>query len=270
MFEPNIARIEALLDERAIVLDIGGWAQPFRRADIVVDAFPYETRGTWYRGLGLSAATGSGPERFSKDTWIQRDICDREPLPFADKSIDFVICSHVLEDIRDPLYVCAEMIRVAKAGYIEVPSRLAESIYDSEWGCVGAPHHRWLVTIEGNSIVFEMKYHLLPKRGLHLPNYTVGLLSAERAIQYLFWNDRFNYSEADLALGEQEIERRLREYVVANAIARPVWYGLMWSLRRRLSRRAASRYLPAFVFKRALDLWRRMRQRVIKASQRGQ
>ena len=69
---------------------------------------------------------GPGPERFGTDTWVTRDMCDPEPWPFADDVFDFAICTFTLEDIRDPVRVCAEMSRVARAGYIEVPSLLDE------------------------------------------------------------------------------------------------------------------------------------------------
>jgi hypothetical protein len=39
-----------------------------------------------------------------------------------------VICSHTLEDIRDPLWVCSEMIRIGKAGYIELPRGLQKPV----------------------------------------------------------------------------------------------------------------------------------------------
>jgi SAM-dependent methyltransferase len=44
------------------------------------------------------------------------------PYPFKEKEFDFIICSHVLEHLDDPVRVCAEFSRIAKAGYIEVPS----------------------------------------------------------------------------------------------------------------------------------------------------
>lgn len=44
------------------------------------------------------------------------------PYPFKEKEFDFLICSHVLEHLDDPVRVCAEFSRIAKAGYIEVPS----------------------------------------------------------------------------------------------------------------------------------------------------
>ena len=46
--------------------------------------------------------------------------------PFPDKTFDFVVCSHLLEDVRDPITVCRELCRVGKAGYIETPSRIRE------------------------------------------------------------------------------------------------------------------------------------------------
>ena len=70
---------------------------------------------------------------FTAATWIRQDICGGR-WPFDDHFFDFAICSHTLEDVRDPLHVCAELMRVAKAGYIEVPSRVKET-------CLG--HERW-------------------------------------------------------------------------------------------------------------------------------
>lgn len=43
------------------------------------------------------------------------------PYPFPDKHFDFLICSHVLEHLQDPVRTCSEFSRIAKAGYIEVP-----------------------------------------------------------------------------------------------------------------------------------------------------
>src|SRR5919112_583208 len=118
MREAARTQIMQTLAADANVLDVGGWAVPFPRADWVIDLAPYETRGTWgYDG-------DPAAERFTAATWIQRDICERDPWPFEDASFDFVICSHTLEDVRDPVWVCSELVPIGKAGYIEVPSRL--------------------------------------------------------------------------------------------------------------------------------------------------
>ena len=117
MLDQSRERILSEVADDALVLDIGGWGKPFPRADWVVDMKDYATRGLYGREPG-------GEERFSADTWVQRDVCDPEPLPFEDDRFDFVVCSQTLEDIRDPVRVCAEIMRVGKAGYIETPSRL--------------------------------------------------------------------------------------------------------------------------------------------------
>ena len=119
MYEPNAQRLLELIKPGDVVLDIGGWASPFNRANYILDAQPFETRG-FYRTVGLPASQGGDVEHFTKDRWVVRDICDHEPYPFADKMFDWVTCSHTLEDVRDPLWVCSEMMRIGKRGYIEV------------------------------------------------------------------------------------------------------------------------------------------------------
>jgi hypothetical protein len=147
-------RILSTLAPDALVLDVGGWAAPFNRADYVLDLMPYVSRGAM-------GSYGPGPERFSPETWVRRDICDREPWPFADDQFDFALCITTLEDIRDPIWVCSELSRVAKAGYVEVPTIEAELIYNVEGTgpFLGHEHHRWLVDLVDGQLVFMHKPH---------------------------------------------------------------------------------------------------------------
>lgn len=212
MYEPNVGRILRALSPGETVLDIGGWARPFNRANFVLDAEPFHTRG--YYGPGLPAQGGAS-EQFTRESWIQRDICDRTPFPFADKSIDFVICSHVLEDVRDPLWVCSEMIRVAKRGYIEVPSRVAESSRGTEPNQVGWSHHRWLVDINGARVSFLMKYHKIHSHWrFSIPARYYLSLPEHARVQWLFWEDSFSFSERTIHGPENiavELERFVRD-----------------------------------------------------------
>ncbi len=208
MNEQSEERILRLLKPDDRVLDIGGWARPFNRADYVMDQEPYGTRG--YYGL---PAQGGDRERFTEETWIRRDICSREPFPFGDKELDFVICSHTLEDIRDPLWVCSEMVRIAKAGYLEVPSRLAESSRGVEIGQVGWAHHRWLIDIAGNHVEFLMKYHTIHSHWrLSFPVRFLRRLSPERQVQWLFWTGSFTCAETVIH-GPDTIREELARYV---------------------------------------------------------
>src|SRR5687767_7520530 len=161
MFDANVTCLLGTLSPEALVLDVGAWASPFNRAQWILDGEPFETRG-YYRTFGGPASQGGEREWFSKETWVQRDICAREPWPFSDKQFDFVVCSHTLEDIRDPLWVCSELRRVARAGYIEVPSRLEEQTWGVQGNFVGWTHHRWLIDVTDRRIDFTQKVH-----GLH-------------------------------------------------------------------------------------------------------
>lgn len=147
-------RILRELPDDALLLDVGGWAAPFNRADYVLDLMPYETRGAM-------GSYGPREERFSRRTWVVRDICDRRPWPFEDDQFDFSICVTTLEDIRDPLWVCSELSRVSKAGYVEVPTIEAELIFnvegDGPW--LGHEHHRWFCDLDAEGLVFTHKIH---------------------------------------------------------------------------------------------------------------
>ena len=196
MLEANVPLILSRLAPSDVVLDVGGWACPFNRADWVLDAEPYETRG-YYRTIGLPGSQGGAREHFTRETWIQRDLCAREPWPFENGSIDFAICSHTLEDLRDPLWVCSELRRVARAGYIEVPSRAAEQSRGWESPRIaGLSHHRWLIDIDGSHVSFLMKYHLLHADWRYsFPSSFLRRLPDDRRVQWLFWEGSFTAGE---------------------------------------------------------------------------
>lgn len=223
MLARSVERILETLDDEALVLDIGGWAKPFPRADWVLDYMPYETRG-------LLGRDGTGEERFRKETWVQRDVCDREPYPFADDELDFVVCSQTLEDLRDPVWVCAEMVRIGKAGYVEVPSRLLEQSYGVEGPWAGYAHHRWLFDLDPDRLSFAFKSHVLHRRrSCHFPyGFHHQLRPEERALS-LWWEGGFDFSER-LFYDPAELDRYLEEFVERNKRGRRVpsrWQGVL-------------------------------------------
>lgn len=156
----NARRLLSEIPEQARVVDVGGGAAPFPRADYVIDALPFGAAGCGSHGnIDRLLAV---PPRYNRDRWVQLDLCDRRPWPFPDKSFDFAICSHLLEDLRDPIWVCSELQRIAKAGYIEFPSRVEEQSRGVENPRqAGYYHHRWLITRDGNGLQFRHKPHML-------------------------------------------------------------------------------------------------------------
>jgi Methyltransferase domain len=218
VLERSAQRILDRVGSADLVLDIGGWWRPFTRADWVMDIMPWETRGHY-------GHQGPLPERFDRDRWIQRDICDREPYPFGDKEVDFVICSHTLEDVRDPVWVCAEMTRIAKAGYIEVPSRLEEQSYGVQGPWAGWGHHRWLIDVtaggategghpaSGGRIDFVFKHHVLHNRDSdHFPRGFFESVPPEQRVSTLWWESSFEFGER-VFISPDELDAYLAEFV---------------------------------------------------------
>ncbi len=200
MWEANRQKINALADDKR-VLDIGGWAEPLLRANYIMDVFPYETRSLGYHGIGCIPRSVTYPEprngeRFTRDTWVIHDICSQSPFPFPDKMFDFVVCSHTLEDVRDPIRACNEIMRVGRAGYIETPARLWEQTMRPS-GIVGEGHHRWMVQIEENTIRFYGKPHFLhTSKNYYVPNaFVKNERIDEDKVTFLFWEDSFSFEE---------------------------------------------------------------------------
>ncbi len=117
------------------VLDVGSGGWPFRLATHLVDRYPGSTS---HRVEPL--ITGDRP-LIVADVW---------QLPFADRSFDFVFCSHVLEHVSDPGRAIREIARVGKRGYIETPSRLSDVMFNF----TGIKdHHRWHTLRLGDTLV---------------------------------------------------------------------------------------------------------------------
>lgn len=74
---------------------------------------------------------------------------------------DFVICTHVLEDIRDPAFVLVQMMRHARAGFIAVPNKHTEFASVESWFYPGYSHHRWIFTVQNQKLRFIAKWPMI-------------------------------------------------------------------------------------------------------------
>ncbi len=238
MLPAALERLLRDLPDDALVLDVGGWADPFPRADWVLDLQPYETRGLYGPPLDPDA------ERFDASTWVTRDICHHEPWPFADDQFDFVVCSQTLEDVRDPVWVCHELNRVARAGFIEVPTRLAEQSAGVEGPYAGWSHHHWICDLtDDGGIAFSFKHHVVHKEGLHLPAAFGSSLTHEQRVQGLHWQGSFPFEER-LEFDPYALEDELRAVVTAHAHEVPAGPSTAQRLAGRLREAARARRTP--------------------------
>ncbi len=225
MLSAGREHVEALPAD-ASVLDVGGWAAPLARADWVIDLMGWETRG-------LYGSVDPADERFSAATWVQRDICAREPWPFADGAFDFVVCSHTLEDVRDPIWVCSELSRVARAGYVEVPSRLVEQSFGVQGDWVGWGHHHWLIDVVDGGLEFVFKPHILAREDLHFPAGFAASLGVEERVETLWWEGEVRAWERVFV--DPSLDDWLRSVLLARGYGRTaaVTGGRLPRLRRR-------------------------------------
>ena len=76
----------------------------------------------------------------------------------AEESWDFVLCSHMLEDIRDPLFVLRQLTRHARGGFIAVPNKHTELSMVESWFYVGYAHHRWIFTVQHGVLLILAKW----------------------------------------------------------------------------------------------------------------
>ena len=160
------------------VLEIGSGHNPKPRADVLCDKFIEDDE---QRGGGIVA---------------DRPLveADGQYLPFADGTFDYVVCSHVLEHVEEPTSFIAELMRVARRGYIETPSEIAERIY-------GWPYHHWLVNKIDGRLVLQKKH---PNGELqHPPQF--GQLFHTLAAEDKHWK-RFHLTHHHLFLVQYEWE----------------------------------------------------------------
>lgn len=176
------------------ILDVGGSWEAYNGASHVLDIEPK-------------------PEGRGNVEWIQGDACRPKTWEqFEDNQFDFAVCSHVLEDVYDPFTIAEGLSRVAKAGYVEVPSAFAETLHFAKefpYEFNGYIHHHWIVeqTDEENQ-----RWVVTPKRPeLLIPRLTEleGQVGDWKRLSFmgLFWCD-----EIELVFNHRPIQQTVEHF----------------------------------------------------------
>ena len=116
------------------VIDVGGGADVWadRYTDAYVDVNRFDTNKRLFCG----------------------DICEPgvwNEIEQACGQYDFSICTHVLEDVRDPLFVARGLMQISKAGFVSMPSKHTEFMNIESRMFLGYCHHRWIYTVRDDS-----------------------------------------------------------------------------------------------------------------------
>lgn len=174
--EPIVQWLANGLPADAKVLEIGPGFVPFPRATMFVD----------YKDLPNIPAD----KKISVDLSV-------DPLPFADKSFDFVYCRHVLEDMYNPFLLLREMERVAKAGYIETPSPIAEmgrGVDGASPPFRGYHHHRFVIWVHEGELRFVSKYPIVEYFRLPEDELTSWLREGPKTWNtHYLWTDKIKF-----------------------------------------------------------------------------
>lgn len=155
-------------------------------------------------------------------TWTEADVC-ATPWPYPDKYFDFSFCSHVLEAVRDPLAVLREISRVARAGYIETPSRAREIFVAASYPrlsawlgrrpAAGFPNHRWYVeNVHGRFRFLAKTAETVASPDYVLTRREVGRdLTEDESRLGVFWSNRIEGHELVFS-NPREISYELRGF----------------------------------------------------------
>jgi ubiquinone/menaquinone biosynthesis C-methylase UbiE len=133
-YASQLPHIEGRIRPGGVVLDVGSGHYPFPHATILSELY-------------------LGPNRHRTEEAVRDGrpfvVFDIHAMPFRDHSVDFAYCSHVLEHVEDPARACAELVRVARDGYIETPTLGKDVLFAWAEG-----RHRWHVVAIGERLVF--------------------------------------------------------------------------------------------------------------------
>ena len=142
---------------------------------------------------------------FSKKNLKFTLIYPNQKLPFKDKEFDYVVLSHVLEHVPNIKEFTNELERIAKAGYIELPTKLADNLVI---GCdeedIG---HKWW--LEFNDVNGNLEY--VKKLDVLQKFLSVGSLFKfqkyfeDSIILQLYWENSIELVEGKQYLTEEKI-----------------------------------------------------------------
>ena len=126
-------------------------------------------------------------------------------LPFSDKEFDYVILSHVLEHVEDIVKFKSELERVAKSGYIELPTKLADNLV---FDFVEEKYaHKWWLEFDDSSQTLLYSRKINPIQGFlsvgslnKLVNYYEDSLTIQ-----LYWQENIEIKQRNKYIENKKI-----------------------------------------------------------------
>ena len=116
----------------------------------------------------------------------------KEILQFVEENgkFDFCICTHTLEDIMNPVYVSEQISKIAKEGYIAVPSKYRElTRFECDYKYRGYIHHRWIFDFKDNIFIGYPKINYIDNNPIFD---TISDSDEQKMDLSFFWKDKID------------------------------------------------------------------------------
>jgi hypothetical protein len=136
------------------VIDIGGiysgWSSPYIDAIIDINCNLFDNSNC------------KNIKFFNFDITNPNNYIEINEYILQNGKFDFAICTHVLEDIMNPGFVCEQIAKIANEGYIAFPSKFRE-LCRFEGQYRGYIHHRWIfdINITKNEVIAYPKINYI-------------------------------------------------------------------------------------------------------------
>lgn len=154
------------------VLEIGPGASPHKRSDVFLEyEFDSPEMAEAQRGYEDSLKTEKPVIYYKGDIF-----------PFGNKEFDYVICSHVIEHVKNLDKFISEIKRVGKSGYFEYPTIYYDYVYN-------IPEHVNLVKFR-NSKIYWMR-----KEDTFLPEFKEIQSLFYKSLTHRYWSLFVDFKE---------------------------------------------------------------------------
>ena len=122
---------------KGVTVDVGAGHNPSIFSSVLIEKYLDDTIHRQGQALYLG-----------NKIFVEADITC---LPFSNNAFDFSVCSHVLEHVEDPVKAVSELTRISSSGYVELPSKASEYLFDRS-------DHLWVCSHgDDNKVLFEAK-----------------------------------------------------------------------------------------------------------------
>jgi len=134
-------------------------------------------------------------ESYPDDRFVQTDA---HSTPFEDKEFDFVFAIHLAEHTLDPPGFCAELMRIGKRGYIEVPTPFFDNFVLGNSNPLPHGHASWVIFDDvKKQLVFRPRLQIVAESAI--PADTTFLLPFFRESMHteMYWEDTIKFRVDD-------------------------------------------------------------------------